>query len=711
MDILTLLIVIAFYVVFAASIRRYLQHRGVVELAVVMVFSSTAALFAIAALNVIDPALTQYLSPVAVTLLVAQPALMVRLVGLIVPLPRWAAPAAVIGFVVAIVGFYATNRSTASVLFLVGYFAVTETLAAVVLFIEARARQGFPRVRLATAGAASILFGLSIFISGTASAARGPGATSDPAIAVISRLLALIAGLGYVAAFVPPGWLRRLSHRALAFDLVRSIVSTPTGTDPSVLWGTLAVAASNILGTSRVRIQAGDRLLGEAANTRPRPLRPRPDPSRDARTQVTDVALISEGHEVARLSAQLDGRPLFLEDDLELIELLGSLTARAVEREEAVADLTDAARELEEARLIAESESRFRSLLDAEPNAILSLDDEGIIRWYTHSAAEMFGAGPLSLVGQVLEDIIETGVAKRDAVASATGVIRYETTGRRADDSTFPAEIAESPFEFDGLPSRLVVISDISWRHDADEIRDRFIGVLSHELRTPITSIFGGTQVLLSRGRRLDEDTREALLADVAAEAERLQRMIENLLILARVERGADVSEVVPVLLHRVIPEVVARERANWPSMTLETDIESGLPVVAGDEASVALVVRNLVSNAGKYAGPDANVCVSIKRETSGAVAVRVSDDGPGIDPDEAAALFTLYFRSKSSLAAPGSGIGLFVCRHLVAAMGGTMWAVRRPEGGAEFGFTLPAWSEAALDEARASSDLELAAS
>ena len=173
-------------------------------------------------------------------------------------------------------------------------------------------------------------------------------------------------------------------------------------------------------------------------------------------------------------------------------------------------------------------------------------------------------------------------------------MIRYETTGRRADGSTFPAEIAESPFEFDGLPSRLVVISDISWRHDADAIRDRFIGVLSHELRTPITSIFGGTQVLLSRGRRLDEDTRDALLADVAAEAERLQRMIENLLILARVERGADVSEVVPVLLHRVVPEVVAREQANWPAMTLETDIERGLPVVAGDEASVALVLRNL---------------------------------------------------------------------------------------------------------------------
>ena len=92
MDVLTVLIVIAFYFVFAASIRRYLQHRGVVELAVVLVFSSTAALFAIAAVNAIVPALSPIMSPLAVTLLVAQPALMVRLVGLIVPMPRWARP-------------------------------------------------------------------------------------------------------------------------------------------------------------------------------------------------------------------------------------------------------------------------------------------------------------------------------------------------------------------------------------------------------------------------------------------------------------------------------------------------------------------------------------------------------------------------------------------------------------------------------------------
>ena len=80
-------------------------------------------------------------------------------------------------------------------------------------------------------------------------------------------------------------------------------------------------------------------------------------------------------------------------------------------------------------------------------------------------------------------------------------------------------------------------------------------------------------------------------------------------------------------------------------------------------------------------------------------MSVRVLDDGPGLDPDEAASLFDLYYRSESTRSAPGSGIGLFVCRELVTAMGGRIWAQPRPEGGAEFGFTLPVWADEPMTE------------
>ena len=231
-------------------------------------------------------------------------------------------------------------------------------------------------------------------------------------------------------------------------------------------------------------------------------------------------------------------------------------------------------------------------------------------------------------------------------------------------------------------------------------MRDRFIDVLSHELRTPVTAIFGGTQVLMSRDGTLDAATKNELLADVGGEADRLQRMIENLLILARVERGADVLEVSPVLLHRLLPEVIGREVSMWPALTLHSEIPVSIPLVSGDEASIALVIRNLLSNAAKYAGPDATVRVTVAADGPDEVTVRVEDDGPGIAAAEVERLFDLYFRSGASDSAPGSGIGLFVCRQLVVAMGGRIWAKPGEAGGAEFGFSLPLWQEEPLDEA-----------
>jgi two-component system sensor histidine kinase KdpD len=105
-------------------------------------------------------------------------------------------------------------------------------------------------------------------------------------------------------------------------------------------------------------------------------------------------------------------------------------------------------------------------------------------------------------------------------------------------------------------------------------------------------------------------------------------------------------------------------------------------------------VLRNLISNAGKYAGADAAVKVVVSVEPTDEVCVRVLDNGPGVEHDESDRLFELYFRSKGTHAVAGSGIGLFVCRQLVSAMGGRTWAQSRPEGGAEFGFTLPVYRD-----------------
>ncbi len=120
-----------------------------------------------------------------------------------------------------------------------------------------------------------------------------------------------------------------------------------------------------------------------------------------------------------------------------------------------------------------------------------------------------------------------------------------------------------------------------------------------------------------------------------------------------------------------------------------------GAPTVVADPVYVEQTVRNLLSNAAKYAGPSSHVEIVIT-PTGDEVLVRILDDGPGIEADEADRLFDLFYRSPStSRTTAGAGIGLFVCARLVRAMGGRIWGRPRATGGAEFGFALQIMSDA----------------
>jgi two-component system sensor histidine kinase KdpD len=223
----------------------------------------------------------------------------------------------------------------------------------------------------------------------------------------------------------------------------------------------------------------------------------------------------------------------------------------------------------------------------------------------------------------------------------------------------------------------------------AGEFREAFIDVISHELRTPITTILGLTQILSRPGRVDDSATRVALLEDVRAESERLHRLVEDLLVLSRAERGRLVIDAEPLQPRRLLERIVAHEGPELPSIQIETRFAPDLPVVAGEGTYVEQIVRNLLGNAAKYTPVGTRVVVEAKR-VDHVVEVRVSDDGPGIPDESLRRIFDLFYRDPDSArSVAGSGIGLFVCRSLVEAMGGRMWAIRRPEGGSEFGFTL----------------------
>jgi len=710
LDPVVLLLQLAFYVTFAASAWRWLTHRGPIELAVLGVFAPIAALFFISVANTFVPWAAPVVRPLAIFLLLLQPWFVVHLVDQIRPVSSRVSLIVLAGCVASaalaiVVGTTPPTVGPIVSLSVVVFFAAVQFAATGRLASDSRRRTGVARFRLATAATATALFGLSIFITGVATAAGNSGSTT---IQLITRLVLLAAGLGYLVAFVPPAWLRRQAYRALAFDLMRRLVAPGAAVTPGQLWSDLASSAREIHGARRVTIlSAPDGLPIATAGEATEPTEPvdadaaRPSgvmaQLREAFRPKAGVASRIEvplRPELDRetLVADVEGRALFAEDDVALLSLLGSLTARAVDREEALVTLGQARSELEESAAIKASEARFRALLDAEPNAIVALDQHGIVVWATRQAAELFGGEPGTLAGTPLGDLVATPHDVRSTATLDRPVYRADTTGRRIDGTHFPAEIARTPFQLEGQPFELAVISDVSWRQEAAQIRDRFLGVLSHELRTPVTSIYGGTQLLLGRGARLDADTRTELLVSVAAESERLQRMIENLVALARIERGAEFAPTRPVLIDRVVRDLIDRERQLWPEITIHLSIPNPVQMVSAEEEYLGQVVRNLLSNAAKYSGPGSTVEVEVL-DGEGEVQVTVRDNGPGFSDVEADKLFSLYYRAAhQAAAAPGAGIGLFICKELVAIMGGRIWANPRSEGGAEFGFSLPAY-------------------
>ncbi len=224
---------------------------------------------------------------------------------------------------------------------------------------------------------------------------------------------------------------------------------------------------------------------------------------------------------------------------------------------------------------------------------------------------------------------------------------------------------------------------------ERERLNEAFVAMLSHELRTPVTTIYAAS-LLLARNPTIQADPRaQELLPDIVAESDRLQRLIEDLLVLTKVERDSLQPDMAPILLQRTLPTVVEREARRRRGPTIRLDLPSDLPPVAGDEVYVEQVTSNLLSNAIKYSPVDMPIDISAKRIGED-VEVAVRDRGMGLPAAQREAVFQLLVRTPDATRmAPGAGIGLYVCRRLMQAMGGVVWAEAAPEGGTVFTFRL----------------------
>ena len=235
-----------------------------------------------------------------------------------------------------------------------------------------------------------------------------------------------------------------------------------------------------------------------------------------------------------------------------------------------------------------------------------------------------------------------------------------------------------------------MVLRDVTEARRREAVRETFIGVLSHELRTPVTTIFGGAKLLAREHSTLDEETRRGIFRDIYEEAERLQRLVEDVVALNRFgEDGGDIGWE-PVLLQRLLPRVVEFRGGALAGRVLRRSTSPrhcrpSSPIRPMSSRSSATSCPTPPSTAAP-----ARPSRSPPRPTRARCSSRVLDDGPGFPADETSRLFELFYRSPgTATTASGAGIGLFVCARLIAAMGGRIWASPRPDGGAEFGFSL----------------------
>jgi PAS domain S-box-containing protein len=361
-------------------------------------------------------------------------------------------------------------------------------------------------------------------------------------------------------------------------------------------------------------------------------------------------------------------------------------------------DIRDRIEAQENLRALAAAEharaAELNAVIRAMGEGVFVCDANGRIILANPAAENVFPDVDEETYGEILDQIDDPDHLAPH-LGERGGPVELRTKGndeRWIELSTWPVA-ADDETEGGHRDETIVMLRDVTEQRQRQAVRDTFIGVLSHELRTPVTTIYAGSKVL-ARANELSGETQREIFDDIAGEAERLHRLVEDVVAMTRF--GEDEGELgaEPVLLQRVLPSVIASEEGRWPEIDFELVVPPGLPTVIADPTYVEQVVRNLLSNGAKYGGRGTTVQALVEADAR-EVRVRILDDGPGFPVDEADRLFELFFRSaRTARTAAGAGIGLFVCARLIRAMGGRIWAANRPEGGSEFGFSLRVMTE-----------------
>ena len=328
-------------------------------------------------------------------------------------------------------------------------------------------------------------------------------------------------------------------------------------------------------------------------------------------------------------------------------------------------------------------------LLDISHDAIFTWEIGGGILYWNRGAQELYGFGLAEAIGKNPHELVRT--SRTDA---------SQLNERLQRDRQWEGELSHTTR--DGRPitvdSRMVVMHgqgkkqvvletnrDITERKKAELLKDEFIGMVSHELKTPLTVLIGALSTAQTQG--VTPEQAQQLMQDAVDSAESLNSIVDNLLELSRHQaRRLDLQRQSSDLA-QVAREAIRKLKGRACSHRLRVELPPGLPAVNADPIRIERIITNLVGNAIKYSPAGSEVRVFAQQENDH-VLLGVSDQGHGIAPEDQSRLFKSFQRLEPSI--KGTGLGLRVCQILVEAHGGRIWVDSEPGKGSTFFFSLP---------------------
>jgi len=296
------------------------------------------------------------------------------------------------------------------------------------------------------------------------------------------------------------------------------------------------------------------------------------------------------------------------------------------------------------------------------------------------------GTATVLLTGLLLIRVVDTALGPLDRMTALADRIRDGTRGRRLHPSRPRTELGRTAVAFDGMLDALE--SAETDAHRAEDSMRQFLADASHDLRTPLAGVIGNAELLLRTNPPRDE--RETRLVDLIREAQRAARLVEDLLLITRLDTPQPTLRRQPVALTNLADRAITLARLRRPdqSITLTPAAAAAAATVSGDPDHLHRALANLLDNATTATPPGGHITLTITT-TPGQERISVTDTGPGIPEHDQHRIFHRFVRLNPARTGPGTGLGLPIARAIAHAHGGDLHHIPTPSG-ARFDLTLP---------------------